>query len=90
MALAVLEFRVMPSGPEVDLEALTEAIKGKVKEEGGFVNNVEEKPIGFGLKAVNINFSLEESYGTESVEEAFRNVEGVQDIEVVSMSRALS
>jgi len=79
--LAVL--KVFPESDQISLEELRKRLEA-VLPEGVSINKVEEEPIAFGLKALKVYAVLPPniSGGTESVEEAFKKVKGVSEVEV--------
>jgi elongation factor 1-beta len=87
MARVVMTLRVMPDGVEVDLDDLLEKIKGVIPE-GTDLGATETQPVAFGLKALRMNLSRDESLGgTDDIEEAISGVEGVSQVEVERVSR---
>ncbi len=89
MALVYVTVKVMPAGLEVNLEELKSVISSKIKEKGNLAR-VEEKPVAFGLKALEAVFTIpEEEGGTDELEEELRSVEGVQSVTVVDVRRAI-
>ena len=79
--LAVL--KVFPESNEVSLEELKKKLE-QVLPEKVSINKFEEEPIAFGLKALKVYAILPPDIagGTESLEKAFREVEGVSEVEV--------
>jgi elongation factor 1-beta len=78
-------YRVMPDGPEIDLENLKRKITETIPEHAK-LNNVEEKPVAFGLKALEIQIILNDRKGgVDEVEEALRKIENVQSVETVQL-----
>ena len=87
MARVIITIRVMPEGVDVDLDDLLERIRKKVPE-GTDVRANEVVPVAFGLKALRINLARDESLGgTDDIEEALGNLEGVAQVEVETVSR---
>lgn len=87
VARVIMTIKVMPEDVDVDLENLLERIKKSIPE-GTDVRANEIVPIAFGLKALRINFAREESMGgTDDIEEAIGNLEGVAQVEVEVVSR---
>lgn len=85
--LAVL--RIMPEDVEVDLEELKRSISEKIPEEVE-IHKIEEEPIAFGLKALRITVIVSDTVGgTDPVEEAIREIDGVKSVEVVDLHRLL-
>lgn len=89
MGEVALTFRIMPETPEVDLDDLTEKIKGKLPQ-GARWNTHEMKPFAFGLKAIVAQIIVEDAEGgPDIVEAALNDVENVQGVELVDMGRLM-
>lgn len=88
MGTALVKLKVMPSGIDVDLEALktsiTESIRADVDSELSF----EEEPIAFGLKALITGFAIDESKAIDPIQEKVTSIEGVNSAEVSDFRRA--
>ena len=85
MGTVVANIRVMPEDPSVDLvelrQRLTQAIPNGVTLKG-----IVEKPIAFGLKALNVQITMPDGQGgTDQVEEAFAKVPRVQSVETTDV-----
>ena len=91
MAHMILTYEVRPEDGEVEYSKLEEVTKKTIENFDSSVNikSVQEKPMGFGLKAVEINFSVDEKYGTDAIEEALLANQEVGDTVCINMSRAL-
>jgi len=97
MASVIVTLKVMPAGPDKDLEKIKEDSKelifeftGDKPEEGKEIIKIEEEPIGFGLKALKIIFVYDESKGaTDDLEEKIGALEDVASVEAVDVRRAL-
>ena len=87
-AEVVLVYRVLPSGPEVDLARLREAIVARLQPKYR-VDRFEEQPIGFGITALRVYVRHPESdeYSSDEVEDLLRQVEGVGGVELEYFSR---
>jgi elongation factor 1-beta len=87
MARVVMTLRVMPEDVEIDLDNLLERIKIAIPE-GTDLGATETQPVAFGLKALRMNLSRDESMGgTDDIEAAISAVEGVSQVEVERVSR---
>ena len=87
MARVVMTLRIMPDDVEVDLDDLLEKIKIVIPE-GTDLGATETQPVAFGLKALRMNLSRNESMGgTDDIEDAISAVEGVAQVEVERVSR---
>lgn len=83
----VATIKVMPEGPETDLEALKASLKAAMPG-GSKISSIKEEPIGFGIKAVMVTALLNDSEGgTEPIEEAFSKVSGVESVMVIEAGR---
>lgn len=80
----------MPKDPNVDFKDIEEKAKKEITEFGGEVGKVETEPVAFGLKALKLFFVVEESKeNIDSLEEKIKEIEGVGNVEVVDMRRAV-
>lgn len=91
MARMILTYRVMPEDGEVEYDALEKVTRETVQayDETVTINSVEVAEVGFGLQAVRINFSVEESKGSEELENRLKDLPEVGDVVIESMSRAM-
>lgn len=81
------KLKIMPSGPEVDMEKLKEEIKQQVSDLAE-VRDFAEQPIAFGIKALIALVMLEDAEGgTDKVEEAISRIDGVESVQVEEVSR---
>jgi len=95
MAIVVVTLKIMPTGPDVDLDKVYEEACKFVREfvdekhkDGEMKKEVEE--IGFGLKALKLFFVMDESIGgTEALEEKIKALENVQSVETIDVRRAI-
>ncbi len=75
--------RVMPESPEVDLEALKAALKEAAPE----IHQIQEQPIGFGLKALMVVAVVGDTGGqTDRIEQLLSSVPGVERAEIVEVT----
>ena len=89
MVQAGVTIKVMPEGVEIDRSALKGRVENKIKEAYGDVGEIrfEEEPVAFGLVALKFTFIIDESQGTDMVDNW--EVEGAADISVIDFRRAL-
>lgn len=86
----IVEFKLMPEGAEVDVKALGQSALDAVKKIAPHskVQNIEFKPVAFGLKSVNVTILMSDAEGgPDALEEAFNGLEGVGSASVVEMGR---
>lgn len=87
MARVVITLKIMPTDVDVDLDDLLDMIKNAIPE-GTDVRANEVVPVAFGLKALRMNVARDESMGgTDDIEAAIGNLEGVAQVEVEMVSR---
>lgn len=91
MAKMILTYRVMPEDGEMEYETLQQVVKDTMEayDETLNINSLEAKNMGFGLQAVLVNFNIEETKGSEELEEKLKELPEVGDVVVESMSRAM-
>ncbi|MCX9083984.1 MAG: elongation factor 1-beta [Candidatus Methanoperedens sp.] len=87
MGEVAARIKIMPSGMDVDLGKLKEALT-KVIPAGARVHGFSEEPVAFGLKALIVVVKVGDiEGGTEKVEEAFSKVKGVESVSVDELGR---
>ena len=87
MGEVLLKYRIMPDGPEVDLDALQADLKAGMPAFAS-LQNCNAVPFAFGLKALLTTVVVEDEEGNnDKLEDVLRAVEGVQGVELVEMGR---
>jgi elongation factor 1-beta len=92
MATAIVTLKIMPEGPDHDLNFIKDKCIELIKSFSGqeAETKSEEKPIAFGLKALEIIFTMDEAKGsTDNLEKQITDLEGVQSVEVSDVRRAI-
>jgi len=75
--------RVMPDSPDRDLDALKDAVRDAVD-----VEDLGEDEVAFGLTALKVSTIVaDDAGGTDAVENALRDIDGVQSVEIEDMNR---
>jgi|TARA_B100001971_G_C18195134_1_gene541007 elongation factor 1-beta len=88
MGTALITIKIMPESPQADLEAIQEKAKQVVEEKQGKTPSTKTEPVAFGLNAVILNFSMDESLSQDSFESALKEIEQVNSVEVIDFRRA--
>ena len=85
----IMQYRVMPEDGEVEYSDLEEETKRIVLAYGENITIKEIGPVevGFGLKAVRINFQLDENLGSENLENQLNKSNLVGDVQIEFMDR---
>ena len=79
--------RIMPESVETDLDDLKVNLESALPE-GSSIYGSEIEPVAFGLKALKLVVLVGDlEGGTESVEEAFAAVPGVESVQVTDLGR---
>jgi translation elongation factor aEF-1 beta len=85
MGEVLIRYKIMPVGPDVDLEKIAEKLATYVPVHGR-VSRYEIKPAFFGLKMLEWGVVLDDKKGGgEELEEKLNSTEGVQSVEVIEM-----
>lgn len=85
MGEVLIRYKVMPTGPEVDLEEIAGKFESFVPSHGR-VSRYEIKPAFFGLKMLEWAVVLDDKKGgSEELENKMTETEGVQSVEVLEM-----
>lgn len=85
MATVIVTYRIMPDGPDTDLNYIEKELKKKF----GF-ERIEEIPIAFGIVSISAIKVIPEIEGeADKLSEEIERIKGVQSVEIVSMTRGL-
>jgi len=87
MGKVAAQLKVMPQSPDVDLDALQERLENSLPE-GAKISRVDRDDVAFGLVALLPTVIVpDDAGGSDAVEEAFAQVEGVESVEVEQVGR---
>lgn len=94
MAIAVITAKIMPDSPEVNLNEIQDQAQQIIRDFTERSDPADQKisiePIAFGLKAINIIFTMDEAKGSpDQLEDKITAIEGVQSFEVTDVRRAI-
>ena len=87
MGKVAAKMKVMPQSPEIDLDDLQERLENALPESAK-ISRVDREDVAFGLIALFPTVVIpDEAGGTDTVEEAFSGVEGVESVAVDQVGR---
>ena len=87
MADVVVTLKIMPDSPERDMEALQKVADEAILKFGRLYKK-DIVPVAFGLKALTYSVIMpEKDGGTDPIEEALGQIEGVNDVQVTDLTR---
>jgi elongation factor 1-beta len=90
MGTALIRYKLMPEGIIEDFESLKKSVQEVAEKfEGKIYGEMEEQPIAFGLKALIVTISIDESKDTNLLEEGLKNIEKISSLDVIDYRRAL-
>ncbi len=80
----IISYRIMPSDPSTDVEAIADKIKSV---ESAELKDIKIEPIAFGLKAITVAFLVPDESGVaDKLEEKLRNMDGVGEVETLGVT----
>jgi len=86
--IAAVIVKIMPDGPDADLEAIKKAAEEKLKEDGAINISFDVRPVAFGLKAIFVKFAWPEEKDTSIFENKLSGIENVSSAETDDYRRA--
>jgi elongation factor 1-beta len=87
MGKVAAQLKVMPEDANTDLEALEESLIAALPE-GAELNGSDTQDVAFGLVALIVAVVVpDDEGGTDAVEEAFADVDGVESVSVENVGR---
>ncbi len=86
MGTVAVTLNVMPASAETDLEKIKGEIQSEAQPLGIVIKGIEEKPVAFGLKSLEILFTMDDSGGLDKIEEAIKKIEGVENVSAGDVS----
>ena len=89
MGTALIKLKIMPESPDSDLEAIKQQAQKEIEQLQGKLNNAEEQPIAFGLKALILTISIDEKTDTSVLENLFEKLNNVTSSDIIDYRRAL-
>jgi translation elongation factor aEF-1 beta len=85
----IVSFRVMPEDGETDYSVLEAKVKETVEtyDESVKIKSISEEGVGFGLKAVAIEFQIDEVHGSEDLENKLAAIPEAGEVNLTKMDR---
>jgi len=80
MGMVAVTLNVMPESPKVDLERIKSEINSEVNKLGTELKGIEEKPVAFGLKCLEVLLIMSDQGGTDKIEESIKRIQGVASV----------
>ncbi len=87
MGTTGVKMKIMPTSPEVSIEELKEKIQKILEEKEAKRTKLDDEPVAFGLKAINVFFEWPEEKELEEVENSLKETENVQSLQVTDMRK---
>jgi len=81
------KYKLMPTSPDADLDAIQNAAKKIVEDFGGNNKEYEITPIAFGLKSITVFFYYPDDKNAEDVEKSLAKIENVSSVELTDMRK---
>ncbi|MEW6063284.1 MAG: elongation factor 1-beta family protein [Nanoarchaeota archaeon] len=88
MTNLVITIKIMPE-IEADLTKIKEEAEKKLKKLNAYIGKAEIIPVAFGLKSINLTFTINEVVNSDDIENSIKNIKGVQSLEIVDVRRAI-
>ncbi len=88
MAQAIVQIKIMPESPASDLDKI-EGEAEKLILAGTKQIKKEREPIAFGLNAIKILFTWDESSSTDDLLDKIRDIKEVSSAEIIDFRRAI-
>ena len=82
MGMVALTFRIMPESADTDLSTIKNEIRKVVSKHANIeIKTMDEKPVAFGLNAIELLITMPDSHGTDKLEEDISAISGVASVE---------
>lgn len=87
MGTVAVTLKIMPVSPEVDLETMKKKIEDSLsKFDYAKLEQIDEKPVAFGLISLSVLFTMPDSGGTDEIEKALSSIENVESVETENVT----
>ena len=89
MGLALIKIKIMPKSTDTDLNKIKKKSELIISKERGKNIKTETEPIAFGLNALIINFTREETLDSDNLLKKIQKIPDVSSAEIIDFRRAL-
>ncbi|MBI5061434.1 MAG: elongation factor 1-beta [Candidatus Aenigmarchaeota archaeon] len=87
MGDVAITFRLMPASRESNLNEIKKEIEERVRAvKPATLRQIAEKPIAFGLRAIDVLVVVPDSFGPAELEETLRKVQNIASIETENVT----
>lgn len=87
MADAAIKIKIMPDSPDANLEEIKAKAKTEIEKQEGIVARMEEEPVAFGLKAIIILLTRDESLEQDPLTEPLEEIPHVSSVQIIDFRR---
>lgn len=85
MGEVAVTFKLMPEDRDIDLDRIRDEVSSMIDP-----HSMEEEPVAFGLKALNVVKVIpEDAGGPDETEESLKSIDGVKDVRVTDQRKLL-
>lgn len=89
MAFALIKVKIMPDSPSADLKEIEHKVKHLLEKAGSKSIKFETEPIAFGLTAIIVGFSWDDSESNDELMETMQALDNVSSAEIIDYRRAI-
>ena len=89
MGLALIKIKIMPKSTDTDLNKIKKKSELIISKERGKNIKTETEPIAFGLNALIINFTREETLDSDNLLKKIQKIPDISSAEIIDFRRAL-
>ncbi len=89
MGLALIKIKIMPKSTDTDLNKIKKKSELIISKEQGKNMKTEIEPIAFGLNALIINFTREETLDSDNLLKKIQKIPDISSAEIIDFRRAL-
>lgn len=80
MGQVAVTLKIMPDSPDADIERIKKEIEG-LELEPAKLQEIKIEDMAFGLKAIKVLYIMPDTGGTDRIENAIKEIDGVAEVE---------